>query len=140
MGCEKANHFACALRGSLSARPAALCFPNRAAPRLHAGCRHDTTPMSSEVHGNGLGTKAKPSRLTPRRFCCLCPRSTRAAGSGERALCQSRNQIAQNRGIGLQAASDRLTGLLLYLANLRPAAPLPDSGVFFDTVTVAQNE
>jgi hypothetical protein len=30
-------------------------------PRLRPGCRFGTTPMSSEVRCNGLGTKAKPS-------------------------------------------------------------------------------
>jgi hypothetical protein len=43
----------------------------RVVMRRQTPLRFDTTPMSSEVHGNGLGTKAKPLWLTPGGFAVI---------------------------------------------------------------------
>jgi hypothetical protein len=63
----------------LSARPAALCFLVGLHPACMRAARFDTTPMSSEVHGNGLGTKAKPSVSDPGGFA-VCASIRQAAG------------------------------------------------------------
>jgi hypothetical protein len=60
------------------------------------GCWFGTTPMSSEVHGNGLGTKAKPSVFGSRRRLLLFVRSTRAAGSDE-GHSRTKSPKAKNR-------------------------------------------
>jgi hypothetical protein len=42
--------------------------------------RFDTTPMSSEVHGNGLGTKAKPLVLRMAGGFAVCAAARRRRG------------------------------------------------------------